>query len=139
MKQLINKSWLIALAVVIVASCQKDAPVEEPETSLYAQVVEKGTEKGIPGATMGLVRHEGDAFGFKRVLVAETFTDSNGYFYFDLPQPFGLTVTAGQWTYFPSGYVSIDEERFKKSKKIYLNPESYLKLHIKNINPYDDA
>lgn len=115
------------------------------------KVLEKGsvydetTNKPIADATVILIANKSGCFSCSGGFVTKTIkTDKNGDFLmeFEGSSDYYYTMKAIKEKYYDSVEGGARDECSpdkRKKKLLYINPEAYLKLHIKNTQPFDES
>ena len=137
-----NLITLILFSVLLLSlgSCDDNTPEILPHTIVKGRVLEYGTNEPVAGAKVNLLGGEwslGGSFGS----IQDTFlTDADGYYEFTFKPKEGyiyyLDAEKEQyWDFIPT----LDFSDYKENNlDIVLDPEAYLELHVKNINPFDN-
>ena len=126
---------LIAFLLAI-TSCKK----ESKTTEVTGFVADNTSLAAIPGAKVFLAREKPDCFSCQTAKIAEYTADANGKFAFSFEHDpdFLYSVTASQPNYWESfsGGVGLKSGE-KNTAYLTLTPKAYIRVFIKNVNPYD--
>ena len=137
-----NLITLILFSVLLLSlgSCDDNTPEILPHTIVKGRVLEYGTNEPVAGAKVNLLGGEwslGGSFGS----IQDTFvTDADGYYEFTFKPKedyiYYLDAEKEQyWDFIPT----LDFSDYKENNlDIVLDPEAYLELHVKNVNPFDN-
>ena len=131
---------LLALASIAIGSCKHKAC--KGKLCISGQVLDETTNQPVAGATvlLGIEKDGGGTFTL-RDFVDSFVTNEKGEYQFFID-----TISrAGTYTLLPKHkkffkpqyWESISEYDGAVRKTLFLHPEAWLKLHIKNVNPYD--
>ncbi|MEP7194957.1 MAG: hypothetical protein ABI851_00445 [Saprospiraceae bacterium] len=148
-----NKS-LILLSIVLITACHNDDPIlsdkvpygDGSRTKVDGRVFEFGSNKPLVNCMVVLKEefHEPFSGGGIYYTIDTTYTDSIGYYVFDFKHmkkdqvySYSYVVEAIQPLYF-SGGNSMEEGFWNKNRDIILDPYAWIKVHIKNVNPFDE-
>lgn len=128
---------LVATAfLVAITSCKK----ESKTTEVKGFVIDETTGVRLAGARVFLNRENPNCFSCQTSKVAEYTADANGNFGFKFEhnQDFLYSVTASHINYFESfsGGVGIESGE-KNAAMLLLTPKAYIRVFIKNVNPFD--
>ena len=142
-----HKLFLLLLPVVFllpaclflsVTGCKKD----RLKTTVDGKVQDATTLAGIAGATAYLQKVNPDCFSCQGSKIASVTADADGKFQFDFTAEEGYrySITAEAPKYFNNFYTGglILDVGKKNHPLVGLQPEAYLKLHIKNTQPFDE-
>ncbi len=138
-----KKYFLILVPLMILLSqCQK-----EPATTfikLSGRVLELESNKPIPNAKVGIYEEGGEFLGSTWTRLLDSFrTDANGFYHYekhnlDKGSSFFLSVAANKYiTYDPNNYLITGQE--VNNLDVVLSPYAWIKVHIKNVNPFDSS
>lgn len=140
MNFLINRKLLLTvffISILTTFSCHKDSPVSPYPTGV---VLDATTIKPVAGAWVLLVEYEiCYSWLCPEKVVGEDTTDNLGHYVinYNLKNDYGYYLRVIAPRYFDSGRVGngkLDKNNFDH---IYLQPEAFLKVFIKNTTPYD--
>ncbi len=137
-----KKYFLILIPLMILLSqCQK-----EPATTfikLSGRVLELESNKPIPNAKVGIYEEGGEFLGSTWTRLLDSFrTDANGFYHYekhnlDKGSSFFLSVAANKYiTYDPNNYLITGQE--VNNLDVVLSPYAWIKVHVKNVNPFND-
>ncbi len=140
-----NYLYLTALVIIGLTSCKKDRNLEKrTQTFIEGHIVNSITGDSIPGARVEL--WEDDRGGsliiedYDRKL-GETKTDEKGYFKIHFlcsnVKAYGIIPYKENYTNYNT-VTNVNCSRTSYQSGIRLMPFSWLRIHIKNINPFDD-
>ena len=127
------------IAILLFVGCRKISH----NTDVSGSVNENGTYRSMADVTVYLLKQDGNCFSCVNPfrIVQTTNTDENGRFSFDFKSEKGYTYTlaAKKNNYFDlvGGVIHIDKDKNNKGISITLIPYAYLKLHIRNVNPFN--
>ncbi len=131
---------ILCLSVCFFAACNK----ESGPTTVNGTVRDVTTNVGVSNAEVGLFETDGEsAFGLGGVLMEEKYSDASGEFIFNFNAREGYQyyVQAIKYQYWNDQSNNIEFVQYGEDDVIvYLQPEGYLELHIKNeppSSPYD--
>ena len=120
-----------------VTGCKKD----RLKITVDGKVQDATTFAGIAGATAYLQKVNPDCFSCQGAAIASTTADADGKFKFDFraEEGYRYSITAEAPKYFNNFYTGglILDVGKKNRPLVSLQPEAYLKLHIKNTQPFD--
>lgn len=127
--------------ILLLVQCHK-----EPTSTfikMSGKVLEYGTNKPIANAKVGIYEEGGEFLGATWTrLLDTTRTDANGFYYFDKPNldkgsSFFIAATANKYyAYDPNSYLITGQ--VVTNNDIVLDPFAWIKVHVKNVNPFDD-
>ncbi|MBL7816635.1 MAG: hypothetical protein JNL70_16560 [Saprospiraceae bacterium] len=127
--------------LLILAHCRKPDKTTYIKTS--GKVLEFGSNKPIKNAKVGIYEEGGEFLGSTWTkLVDTTRTDANGFYHFDKGDldkgsSFFISAAADKYyTYDPNNYLITGQE--VTNLNIVLDPFAWIKVHVKNVNPFDD-
>ncbi len=137
-----KKYFLILIPLMVLLSqCQK-----EPATTfikLSGRVLELESNKPIPNAKVGIYEEGGEFLGSTWTRLLDSFrTDANGFYHYekhnlDKGSSFFLSVAANKYiTYDPNNYLITGQA--VNNLDVVLRPYAWIKVHVKNVNPFDD-
>lgn len=151
----INFFLLIILIISAgIFSCNKEDPPASDSvfigdsTKVEGRILEYGNNKPIPNATV--VLREGLVYGFSGSPGYENidtqYTDASGYYKFYFKHRvsginskyaflYDIRVYANQYFRTESG---VQHGWWNKNRNIILNPYAWIKVYIKNVNPFDE-
>ena len=138
MKQFIEISLFTFL--LIGASCNK----ETGPTFVSGTVQDKTTFTGVDNANVGLFEYDDEsAFGLSGTLLDEVYSDASGNFTFNFTARKGYSyyvqaIKEQYWNDQSNNVTFIDVLGGTSNIDVYLQPDGYLKLHIKNVNTYNN-
>jgi hypothetical protein len=155
-----NTTHIISILILLLwtlSSCDKKSV--EPDDSIYigdstrveGQVLEYGTLKPLPHTMIIIEEGENSGFGGSTSWYPydTIYSDANGYYSYRFKQESGIQ-SGGNTTSFSYQMVVIKEKYFKpagiliakkyyiKNKNIILDPFAWIKVHVKNVNPFDE-
>ena len=137
------KKYLILLipTLLMLAECRKPDKTTYIKTS--GKVLEFGSNKPIKNAKVGIYEEGGEFLGSTWTkLVDTTRTDATGAYHFDKGNldkgsSFFISAVADKYyTYDPNNYLVTGQE--VTNLNIVLDPFAWIKVHVKNVNPFDD-
>ena len=139
-----NRIWFYLLPIAAVAvlafGCRKSDPTTYIKIS--GRVLELESNKPIPNAKIGIYEEGGDLLGRSWVKLIDSFrTDSAGNYSYERHniergEAYFMTVSAPKYLkYDPNGYLPMHET--VKNYDIILHPVAWIKVHVKNVRPYD--
>ncbi len=137
------KKYLILLIpmLLMLAECRKPDKTTYIKTS--GKVLEFGSNKPIKNAKVGIYEEGGAFLGSTWTkLVDTTRTDANGFYHFDKGNldkgsSFFISAFADKYyTYDPNNYLVTGQE--VTNLNIVLDPFAWIKVHVKNVNPFND-
>ncbi|MBK7233867.1 MAG: hypothetical protein IPH93_16795 [Saprospiraceae bacterium] len=146
------------LFVLLFLSCEKDNDdsniipyANGTKSKVEGQVIEYGSNKPIPGAKVILQEGyiSGSLLSGRTVWTAiDTFVADNDGKYqfeffhkeddFDRKELYAYEVYIEKDQYFPSLEKRAHKEMWTKNLNFVLDPFAWIKVHIKNVNPFDD-
>lgn len=154
-----NTTHIISILILFlwtVSSCDKPE-VENPQphktvyenktrTKVTGRVMEYGTLK--PMSQCMVVLEESffapGSGGGRYYPIDTTYTDEQGYYVYDFKHVphsddyfFTYQVKAVQQNYF-KGYTEFESGYWERDRDIILDPFAWIKVHVKNVNPFDD-
>jgi len=128
---------LVTIAFLIaITSCKK----ESKTTEVKATVIDETTGARLAGATVFLQRENPDCFSCQAGTISMFTADANGMVTFDFEHQrefiYSLTAshTGNYWDIFTRVTLTKGE---KNTKTLPLTPKAYIRVFIKNVNPYD--
>ncbi|MBP7698997.1 MAG: hypothetical protein KA101_00005 [Saprospiraceae bacterium] len=127
---------LCIVALLLCMGCWKE---KEQKTTVDFRIVEYGTNQPIENARIILKQCESEFLGGTFCIELDTvFTDAQGRFKLDLSEtPLALELGISAENYFAfDGDYSLLWNRHNTGD-IALYPHAWLKVHIKNVNPFD--
>ena len=139
-----KKSTFLLLAFILSVpllwiSCDNDG-ILSGTTIIEGQVLAYGTNEPVENATVTLYeRVSTGSFSGTDVAVETIITDASGSYSFE-SEGLGLTgVNATHDNYFEPNMITYDGIVYKNRNNIdiVIDPHAWLKLHIKNVNPFD--
>ena len=139
-----KKSTFLLLAFILSVpllwiSCDNDG-ILSGTTIIEGQVLAYGTNEPVENATVTLYeRVSTGSFSGADVAVETIITDASGSYSFE-SEGLGLTgVNATHDNYFEPNMITYDGIVYKNRNNIdiVIDPHAWLKLHIKNVNPFD--
>ncbi len=132
---------LIIPLLLLLAQCHKDNKTTFIKTS--GKVLEFGSNKPIKNAKVGIYEEGGEFLGSTWTkLVDTTRTDATGFYHFDIGDldkgsSFFISAVADKYyTYDPNNYLVTGQEVLNNN--IVLDPFAWIKVHVKNVNPFND-
>ncbi len=132
---------LIIPLLLLLSQCRKDDKTTYIKTS--GKVLEFGSNKPIKNAKVGIYEEGGEFLGSTWTkLVDTTRTDATGFYHFDIGDldkgsSFFISAAADKYyTYDPNNYLVTKQEVLNND--IVLDPFAWIKVHVKNVNPFDD-
>jgi hypothetical protein len=132
-----TSSTLILCFFLLLASCTKNRFGADEGPSASGHVYAKYSEEPLLAAEIDLylVTFTGWTSPDRREYIGTTLTDQNGYFEFNFDEPESLSryeVEARKNGYF-------NEMRLAgKNIALFLEPEAAIRIHIKNVDPFDE-
>ncbi len=128
---------LVTTAFLVgIVGCKK----ESKTTKVSGTVMDATTAAFLPGAKVFLARENPSCFSCQTAKIAEYIADANGKFAFSFEhdQDFLYSVTASHTNYFDSfsGGVGLKSGE-KNTAYLTLTPKAYIRVFIKNVNPFD--
>jgi hypothetical protein len=157
MKNTSSIIFILLLFFLTFSSCDKKSV--EPDDSIFigdstrveGQVLEYGTLKPLPHTMIIIEEGENSGFGGSTSWYPydTIYSDANGYYSYRFKQESSIQ-SGGNTTAFSYQMVVIKEKYFKpsdiliakkyytKNKNIILDPFAWIKVHVKNVNPFDD-
>ena len=135
------------LILFFIASCRSYQPLSDLESGIVnGTVLDKTTNSGIPNATVYLLGNEGGGTwgggGTASFLLDQTTSDAAGNFdfSFDYNNDYGYYCSAVAAQYFNyNEEIPVGDATFGANNvELELQPISYLELHIKNVNPFNN-
>ena len=133
---------LIIPLLLSLSQCRKDDKTTFIKTS--GKVLEFGSNKPIKNAKVGIYEEGGEFLGSTWTkLVDTTRTDATGFYHFDIGDldkgsSFFISAAADKYyTYDPNNYLVTKQEVLNND--IVLDPFAWIKVHVKNVNPFNDA
>ena len=140
MKNLKYLIIILAVVSIVMGSCKHNAC--KGRLCISGQVLDETTNKPVAGATvlLGIEKDGGGTFTL-RSFVDSFVTNENGEYQFFID----TLSTEGTYTLFPKKanyfgpqyWENIHAYEGAVRKTLFLHPEAWLKLHVKNVNPYD--
>jgi hypothetical protein len=133
--------FLFSLSFSIQACKKKDCNKIFEKGTIY----DGTTHIAVPNADVVLLANKSGCFSCYGGYVAKTTkTDTKGDYLmeFEGSKDFFYTIKVLKDKYYPSLEGGAKDECSPEKKKKtmrYITPEAYLKLHIKNVNPFDDG
>ena len=129
---------LLAMFTATGISCKKNNGPRIVE----GKVQNSTTSEGIAGATVYLMQRNPDCFSCQGTKIANTTADSEGNFHFEFTpeEGFRYSIGAEASKYFNNYYKggeSFDHYEKESLMTVGLDPEAWLKIHIKNTQPVD--
>jgi len=130
---------VIFSCIFISASCNK----ETGPTSVNGTVKDITTNVGVSDAQVGLIETDGESgFGLSGTLLEEKYSDATGNFTFDFNARQGYSyyvqaIKDQYWNDQSNNITFVHELGGTDELTVYLQPEGFLNVHIKNINVYD--
>ncbi|MEP7194958.1 MAG: hypothetical protein ABI851_00450 [Saprospiraceae bacterium] len=149
------RTVLFIMSIFMVLSCHKSEDLSDQDimpygdgsrTKVDGRVFEYGSNKPLVYCMVILQEefHEPFSGGGIYYTIDTTYTDSIGYYVFDFKHmkkdqvySYSYVVEAIQPLYF-SGGNSMEEGFWNKNRDIILDPYAWIKVHIKNVNPFDE-
>ena len=146
-------SFLIILTLIFSCHKPEDNPIPKDKvpygdgsrTKIEGRVLEYGTLKPIPNALVVLEEefHMPFTGGGKYYPIDSTYTDSDGYYIYDFKHIdklddyyFSYQVKVLAPKYFDNN--SRMENGYAHRSDIILDPYAWIKVHVKNVNPFDE-
>jgi len=128
---------LVTIAFLVgITSCKK----ESKTTQVKGFVIDETTGVRLAGARVFLTKQNTDCFSCQGTSIAMEIADANGIYEFNFEHEKGFTygLIANHTNYFDllPGYVYITKGE-QNTKIISLSPKAYIRVFIKNVNPYD--
>ena len=112
---------------------------KEQKTTVDFRIVEYGTNQPIENARIILKQCESEFLGGTFCIELDTvFTDAQGRFNMDIPNTphsYVLGISAENYFDYDDGYSIQDYQHNTGDLALY--PHAWLKVHIKNVNPFD--
>lgn len=132
---------LIIPLLLLLSQCRKDDKTTFIKTS--GKVLEFGSNKPIKNAKVGIYEEGGAFLGSTWTkLVDTTRTDATGFYHFDIGDldkgsSFFISAAADKYyAYDPNNYLVTKQEVLNND--IVLDPFAWIKVHVKNVNPFND-
>ncbi len=125
------------------SSCIKDTPTPNHEVTCKGRVLENGTKKPIPFATVYLYFFKGGDIwgGNTESYLIEKFTadkDGNYQLKYMYETGKGYELRAGAERYYLSAPTVIYDDKGAFSTDILVDPYAWIKFHVVNTNPFDE-
>ena len=124
----------------LMTQCRKEA---NNFIKVSGKVLEFGSNKAIPNAKVGIYEEGGEFLGSTWTkLVDTTRTDANGFYSINKPNidkgsSFFISAAANKYyTYDPNNYLVTGQN--VTNNNIVLDPFAWIKVHVKNVNPFND-
>lgn len=124
----------------LMAQCHKD---DDKFIKVSGKVLEFGSNKPIPNAKVGVYEEGGEFLGTTWTkLVDTTRTDANGFYSIeknniDRTSSFFISAAANKYyPYDPNNYLVTGQE--VANNNIVLDPFAWIKVHVKNVNPFNE-
>ena len=134
--------FLFILFSCLVASCVKDPPTTF-EATVKGRVLEVDSEVGIPNMTVKLVEEDYSVSGTqKRTTLKTVKTDASGNYQFTYTRQTILNYdvvavnASSDYTQYTQAVLIPDGE--SNEVNIFLTPYGWIKVRVKNVNPFDD-
>jgi hypothetical protein len=133
--------YSLSLILLLILSCNKDE-FDNSKTVVKGYLLEYGSEDPLKNITGYIVECDGEVFGGGSCWPVDSFaTNNDGYFYHEFKHtPTGVYVYQFEQI---ENYYKIDvryiNEGALNDHIHYVDPHSWIKLHVKNINPFDDS
>ncbi len=126
---------LILLFLVGITSCKK----ESKTTQVKGFVIDETTGVRLVGARVFLTKQNTDCFSCQGTTIAMEIADANGMYGFDFEHEQGFTyrLAANHTNYWDVVNGPNLTKGEKNTKIIGLTPKAYIRVFIKNVNPYD--
>jgi hypothetical protein len=132
--------FLLACFGLLMAQCHKN---DDKFIKVSGKVLEFGSNKPISNAKVGIYEEGGAFLGTTWTkLVDTTRTDANGFYSIeknniDRSSSFFIAAAANKYyTYDPNNYLVTGQE--VTNNNIVLDPFAWIKVHVKNVNPFND-
>jgi hypothetical protein len=142
LKQMKKYTILLIPLLFLLAHCQKDSKTTFIKTS--GKVLEFGSNKPIKNAKVGIYEEGGEFLGSTWThLVDTTRTDATGAYHFDKSNldkgsSFFISAVADKYYAFdPNNYLITGQD--VANLNIVLDPFAWIRVHVKNVNPFSDA
>jgi hypothetical protein len=133
---------LIIPLLLLLTQCRKDNKTTFIKTS--GKILEFGSNKPIKNAKVGIYSEGGEFLGSTWTkLLDTTRTDATGFYHFDKDNldkgsSFFISAVAEKYYAFdPNNYLVTGKEVLNNN--IVLDPFAWIKVHVKNVNPFNDA
>tara|TARA_R110001592_G_scaffold219477_1_gene473843 strand:- start:260738 stop:261370 length:633 start_codon:yes stop_codon:yes gene_type:complete len=139
------KKLLYVIAFIqLIVSCGKDGPGGTPKTTVSGYVYEKDTQKPLEDIPVKLVDMGGGALGMAGGGSANSsqavfVTGPDGYYHFDFEGDGSYGIFSdGRWPEYSHlpGYKPVNKGEHNEIS-FTLQPQAWLRLHIKNVNPHN--
>jgi hypothetical protein len=134
--------FLLTLFSCLMASCVKDPPTTF-EATVKGRVLEVDSEVGIPNITVKLVEEDYALSGSsKRTTLQTVKTDAQGNYQFTYTRQKILNYdvvavnSSPDYNEYTQAVLIPDGE--SNVVNIFLNPFGWVKVHVKNVNPFDE-
>lgn len=132
--------FLLICFSFLMAQCHKD---DDKFIKVSGKVLEFGSNKPIPNAKVGVYEEGGEFLGTTWTkLVDTTRTDANGFYSIeknniDRTSSFFISAAANKYyPYDPNNYLVTGQE--VANNNIVLDPFAWIKVHVKNVNPFNE-
>jgi len=128
---------IFCLISFFISSCNK----ESGPTTVNGTVRDVTTNSGVADAEVGLFETDGEsAFGLGGVLMEEKYSDASGDFAFNFTarqgyQYYVQAIKDQYWNNQTDNITFVDNTGGKTDVTVFLQPEGWLELHIKNEPP----
>ena len=131
---------LIIPLLLLLTQCHKD---KTTYIKTSGKVLEFGSNKPIKNAKVGIYEEGGEFLGSTWTkLVDTTRTDAAGFYHFDKDNldkgsSFFISAVADKYyAYDPNNYLVTGQDVLNNN--IVLDPFAWIKVHVKNVNPFND-
>ena len=134
--------FLFILFSCLVASCVKDPP-STFEATVKGRVLEVDSEVGIPNMTVKLVEEDYTPAGTqKRTTLKTVKTDASGNYQFTYTRQtilnYDVVAVNASSDYNEYTQAVLIPDGASNVVNIFLTPYGWLKVHAKNVNPFDE-
>jgi hypothetical protein len=127
------------------ASCERK-PLNRTFIDVRGQVLEIVTQKPIANALVAIYEEGGEFLGSSWTrLLDSTRTDANGFYRFNKPDldngsTFTLSAVAKKYYVFDaiSNRTNFETGKVVTNCNLILEPYAWIKVHVKNVNPFDE-
>jgi hypothetical protein len=139
--------WVAILGMILHTGCDKSTnePQQPPIHTVSGTVLEYGTKKPIPNASIYVMKYYGTLLGPEGFsLLDSTKTDANGKYTFKTTEGDYMKVAKqGYFKMYSTDYVHIpinilSSRPTSVTQDIVIDPIGWLKIHVKNVKPEAD-
>lgn len=136
MKSLIK--YVLPVSICFILGCKKDSG----KTTIEGIVFETSASNRVGGATVYLMAQSNDCLTCPVGAIKSTTTNNAGEFDFTFEAEDGVSykLVAKKDKYFENAIVEsplIENGRKNKKKDLHIYPEGFIRLHVKNTQPFD--